>query len=122
MILSLVLGVVLLIINYTLAKRLFKNEFCSPYSSIKHLVEIDELLKEDFEINYRLGRIEVMRIVILFVAIITLIPYFGLILQLTLNITIWALVIFGQIYFIPRKPKNRIKFYKIKKWLTSQTK
>lgn len=114
MILSLVLGVILLIINYTLAKRLFK-----PKSIYLNSLEIEEFLKEDFEIDHRLSRVKVTRIVILFVTIITLIPYFGLILQSILNITIWILVMFRGVYFIPRKPKNRIKFYKIMQWLIS---
>ena len=114
MILPLVLGVILLIINYALTKRLFK-----PKSIYSDSLEIEEFLKEDFEIDHRLSRVKVMRIVILFVTIITLIPSFGLILQVILNLIIWALVMFREVYFIPRKPKNRIKFYKIIQWLLS---
>ena len=114
MILSLVLGVILLIINYTLAKRLFK-----PKSIYSDSLEIEEFLKEDFEIDHRLSRVKVMRIVILFATILTLIPCFGLLVQLFLNLTIWIFVVFEEGYFIPRKPKNRIKFYKIIQWLIS---
>ena len=112
MILSLVLVVILLIINYTLTKRLFKPKFIYSDS-----LEIEEFLKEDFEIDHRLSRVKIMRLVVLFATIITLIPCFGLLVQLFLNLTIWAFVVFGEGYFIPRKPKNRIKFYKIIQWL-----
>ena len=105
MILPLVLGVALLIINYTLAKRLFK-----PKSIYSDSLEIEEFLKEDFEIDHRLSRVKVVRIVVLFATIITLIPCFGLLVQLFLNLIIWVFGVFGEGYFIPRKPKNRIKF------------